>query len=718
MKPTVRSDRSGVFAPTAWSILLVFLLVGLTACGDGGTPTSESQVNSESSALSTANGNQLAIGAADLFAAGGHLVIEGRDFTGGYPPVVRLDGVDQPVTSYTSTEIRADYVGPDNPTGVLLLKVDKGPDLSDYDSHSVVIGDADPSDPVNYNQLVIWDITVEVRNSVPVLVIRGNNFDNGSQPVVTLGSEDLTVLSFEPSRIYAILPDVAGLAEGDLLRVQTGSDFEQNDIYDLNISDDSSQVPPGECYPCWTEGPEDKDPWHGGSVWYEPLYYQLEHDYIVDIPSYFTDPDRLPYGQRWRTDDLHDYALYDFPTVDVQYFGWDYLAVEPGGKLIIRKGYRWDGPTTSPLPYSKKIIHASMVHDAIYDLQRRQDIDRSYTHRLIADLLLYMISVDSDYSRARAWADFNIVRGGGWSKTDDALPEWKEHAVAEAGPDQEQSCGTPAGMGVWLDGSDSRHTRTWTWEKNSAQVAMGTHEYVFLTPGVHNITLTADDPYAENRNLYHYADTDDVMIDIGIDQVPPAILTPEQGLVVPNDPGECFAVVHFEVTASDDCSEPQVICDPSSGDLFPVGTQETVCTAVDEAGNTAEGFFEVTVEDVEPPVINVSPVAVTLWPPNHQYVTLAAADLVLSVDDNCAEFASVDLVITGAQSSEPDNDIGVGDGNTTDDIVVAPEGGWVKLRAERHGTGNGRVYTVHLAATDAWGNTGEATVQVVVPHSK
>jgi len=696
----------------------VLLLSGITACGGGEASNSESQAYVELSSISTAAGGQLAIGAADLFVANKHLVIEGKNFTGGDPPVVTLDGVDQPVTSYTSTEIRANYVGPDNPAGVLLLTVQKGPALSDYDSHSIVIGDALPSDPVSYSQLVIWNITVEIRNSVPVLVIQGNNFDNGSEPVVTLGDDDLTVLSFEPSRIYAILPDAAVLAEGDILRVQTGPDLEQNDIYDLNISDDSPQVPPGDCYPCWKEGPEDENLWTGGSVWYEPIYYQLEHDYIVDIPSYFTDSDRLPFGQRWRTEDLYDYARNDFPTVDVEYFGWDYLAVESGGKLIIRKGYRWDGPTTSPLPYSKKIIHASMVHDALYDLQRRQDIDRSYTHRLIADLLLYMISVDNDYSRARAWADFNIVRAGGWSKTDDSLPEWKEHAVAEPGPDQEQSCGTPAGMWVWLDGSDSRHTRSWTWEENSTQVATGTHEYVFLPPGPHLINLTADDPYAENNGLYHYADSDAVLIDIGIDQVPPTIQTPEQAMTVPNDPGQCSAVVEFEATGTDDCSDPQIICVPASGDAFPVGTRQAVCTAVDEAGNTAESSFDVTVEDVEPPVINISPVPENLWPPNHQYVTFAAADLVLSVTDNCDDTSPVNLVITGAESSEPDNATGVGDGNTVDDVGISPDGASVKLRAERQGSGSGRTYTVHLQAIDEAGNTDEAAVEVVVPHSK
>ena len=238
-----------------------------------------------------------------------------------------------------------------------------------------------------------------------------------------------------------------------------------------------------------------------------------------------------------------------------------------------------------------------------------------------------------------------------------------------------------------------------------------------LHHGLHLINLTADDPYAENNGLHHYADSDAVLIDIGIDQVPPSIQTPEQDITVPNDPGECSAVVEFEVTATDDCGEPQVICDPSSGDAFAVGTGQAVCTAVDAAGNTAEGSFEVTVEDVEPPVINVSPVPESLWPPNHQYVTFAASDLILSVTDNCDGTAPVVLVITSAESSESDNDTGVGDGNTVDDVVVAPDGASVKLRAERQGPGSGSVYTDHLQATDDCGNMDEASVEIVVQHS-
>jgi hypothetical protein len=40
------------------------------------------------------------------------------------------------------------------------------------------------------------------------------------------------------------------------------------------------------------------------------------------------------------------------------------------------------------------------------------------------------------------------------------------------------------------------------------------------------------------------------------------------------------------------------------------------------------------------------------------------------------------------------------------------------LRAERHGNGNGRVYTITYRATDDAGNTTLATAIVTVPHDR
>jgi hypothetical protein len=59
-----------------------------------------------------------------------------------------------------------------------------------------------------------------------------------------------------------------------------------------------------------------------------------------------------------------------------------------------------------------------------------------------------------------------------------------------------------------------------------------------------------------------------------------------------------------------------------------------------------------------------------------------------------------------------------GDGNTTNDILIAPDCKSVQLRSERMGNGNGRVYTITFKVTDASGNVSTATAKVTVPHSQ
>jgi hypothetical protein len=52
------------------------------------------------------------------------------------------------------------------------------------------------------------------------------------------------------------------------------------------------------------------------------------------------------------------------------------------------------------------------------------------------------------------------------------------------------------------------------------------------------------------------------------------------------------------------------------------------------------------------------------------------------------------------------------DGDTLKDIVIATDGKSVNLRVERVESGNGRVYTIHMAVTDRSGKTGTASFKV------
>ncbi len=181
--------------------------------------------------------------------------------------------------------------------------------------------------------------------------------------------------------------------------------------------------------------------------------------------------------------------------------------------------------------------------------------------------------------------------------------------------------------------------------------------------------------------------------------------------------GTCAANVSFSVGVSDNCSSPTVGTDISSGSSFPVGTTTVHATATDAAGNQSTCSFTVTVKDITPPVITLNANLISLWPPNHKYTTVNLTDLVASASDLCDPSVNINsVVIASVSSDEPNN--GDGDGNTTNDIVIAPDCKSVQLVSERMGGGNGRVYTITFQVTDSSGNTTTATAKVTVPKSQ
>jgi hypothetical protein len=160
---------------------------------------------------------------------------------------------------------------------------------------------------------------------------------------------------------------------------------------------------------------------------------------------------------------------------------------------------------------------------------------------------------------------------------------------------------------------------------------------------------------------------------------------------------------------TDNCSGATFACAPPSGSVFPVGTTTVTCTATDVGGATAECTFTVTVNDVEPPVItDVSASPDLLWPPNHKMVDVTITAV---ATDNCD--ASPTCAVTAVASDEPVT--GHGSGNTSPDWIILG-GQIVQLRAERMGSGDGRVYSVTDTCTDDSGNTSSAVAEVTVPH--
>jgi hypothetical protein len=115
--------------------------------------------------------------------------------------------------------------------------------------------------------------------------------------------------------------------------------------------------------------------------------------------------------------------------------------------------------------------------------------------------------------------------------------------------------------------------------------------------------------------------------------------------------------------------------------------------------------------DTTPPVISsVSASPNVLWPPNHKMAPVAVA---VSASD--VSSPPVTCKITSVTSNEPL--IGPGSGHTAPDWQITGDLS-VNLRAERSGTGNGRVYTLAVQCTDASNNSSSARTTVSVPHKR
>jgi len=137
---------------------------------------------------------------------------------------------------------------------------------------------------------------------------------------------------------------------------------------------------------------------------------------------------------------------------------------------------------------------------------------------------------------------------------------------------------------------------------------------------------------------------------------------------------------------------------------------DVVVTAV--SGDLTETItVPVTLKPKPPLTLEMEPAY--LWPPNHQLRDVTA----VFGGADCEPAPTIELV--SVTSSEPDN--GTGDGNTTDDIQSAEIGAAdteFRLRAERAGGGDGRVYTVTYRVTDAEGVAEMFVSTVTVPHDQ
>ena len=115
-------------------------------------------------------------------------------------------------------------------------------------------------------------------------------------------------------------------------------------------------------------------------------------------------------------------------------------------------------------------------------------------------------------------------------------------------------------------------------------------------------------------------------------------------------------------------------------------------------------------ENTAPDCSGASPSVETLWPPNHGLVEIRI-ESVTDVDGDDPE-----VIVVGVTQDEPL--VGTGDGDTCPDVSGVEIDETVSLRAERSGSGDGRVYHVSFTADDGAGGTCAGEVVVCVPHDQ
>jgi endo-1,4-beta-xylanase len=133
--------------------------------------------------------------------------------------------------------------------------------------------------------------------------------------------------------------------------------------------------------------------------------------------------------------------------------------------------------------------------------------------------------------------------------------------------------------------------------------------------------------------------------------------------------------------------------------------------SVDNAGNIEQINTKTIKLDKTAPTLNILLDKTTLFPANHKMVPISAA-----IHTSDAESGIHSVVLTSITSNETIQSDDIQNANYNKHITGNTDS--FKLRAERLGTGNERVYTITYTATDKAGNVITKSVEVSVPHDK
>jgi 6-phosphogluconolactonase (cycloisomerase 2 family) len=176
-----------------------------------------------------------------------------------------------------------------------------------------------------------------------------------------------------------------------------------------------------------------------------------------------------------------------------------------------------------------------------------------------------------------------------------------------------------------------------------------------------------------------------------------------------NEPnGTGVKQITYSATGAQAIASTTVHAATASLTIITEGVTSVTFFGTDNAGNVEAPHTLIVRLDKTPPTVACSASPNVLWPPNNKLVPIN-----VSVNVSDALSGPGGFTLVSVTSNEPDS--GQGD---IQGFLAGTASTSGQLRAQRLGSGTGRVYTFTYSGADRAGNTGSCTTTVTVPHDQ
>jgi len=233
----------------------------------------------------------------------------------------------------------------------------------------------------------------------------------------------------------------------------------------------------------------------------------------------------------------------------------------------------------------------------------------------------------------------------------------------------------------------------------SAVVNGASASFTIRTEGVTTITFFGTDNAGNVESAK--------ILTIQLDKTPPTVTSVRTPPANANGWNNTNVTVSFQ--CADNLSGLAAGSPPAPTILSTEGANQSVTgTCTDVAGNSVSSTVSGINIDKTPPTVACSASPNILWPPNNKLVPVS-----VSVNATDALSGSAGFTLVSVTSNEPDSGQGDIQGFLTGTVSTSGQ-----LRAQRLGSGTGRVYTFTYSGADRAGNTASCTTTVSVPHDQ